>query len=77
MIKICNKLGIEGNFLDLIKGRYKSLECGKRCDAYLDARQHHLIIAFLILAWFRMKIPGNTIYQVVLISSDNPETSSW
>lgn len=48
-------------------------ECGKTNDDYLDSRQHCLMIAFLVLAWSGSKTPA----KIVLMSSDNPETSSW
>lgn len=76
-LKSCNKLGIEGNLLHLIKGIYKSLECGKTNEDYLDPSPHCITTAFLAVGWSSSKIPGNTIPTIALVSSDNPEGSSW
>lgn len=75
-LKDCNRFGIEGNFPppDSI---YKSLECVKTTEDCLDPRPHCLTTAFFAVGWSCSKIPGNTVPTMTLVSSDNPEASSW
>ena len=75
-LKACNRLGIEGNFPppDSI---YKSLDCVKTTEDCLDPRPHCLTTAFFAVGWSCSKIPGNTVPTMTLVSSDNPEASSW
>ena len=75
-LKACNRLRIEGNFPppDSI---YKSLDCVKTTEDCLDPRPPCLTTAFFAVGWSCSKIPGNTIPTMTLVSSDNPEASSW
>lgn len=75
-LKACNRLGIEGNFPPP-ESIYKSLDCVKSTEDCLDPRTHGLTPAFFAVGWPCNKIPGNTIPTMALVSSDNPEASSW
>lgn len=58
------------------KGQLRKPWMWQTQEDYLDSRQIAQLLSSS-LAWSRIEIPDNTISQVVLISPDNPDTSSW